>query len=294
MLEDLLPGLLGRVSERLAQFKAAGRDHLCIVPHGPLHFFPFHLLGAPGRPLAADFAVTYLPHLKVLAAAGAGTGDAAGSEPDDRTGVMTAIGLGFDGDGRPGLDPLPAAVPEAEEIAGLFGRPAIVNAGATEAAVVTALRDSRVVHVATHGRHNVDAPAFHTLYTHQGPGSDGMLHAYELLDGSFRGLRLLTLSACETALGRFDLGDNIRGLPASFFISGVATIIGTLWPVRDEASRHFFVAFYRAYVGGTPLLDAFVAAQRDTRQHFPQYRDWGAFYFTGDWTDGIAVPEGGQ
>src|SRR5207245_3594083 len=112
-----------------------------------------------------------------------------------------------------------------------------------------------------------------------------MLHAYELLGLDMRGLRLLTLSACETALGRFDLGDNIRGLPASFFLAGVSALIGTLWRVRDPASRHFFAAFYRAYVGGTPLLDAFVAAQRDTRVHFPQYRDWGAFYFAGDWTE---------
>lgn len=283
-LQGLLPGLLGHVSERLTELKATGHDHLCIVPHGPFHFFPFHLLGAPGHPLAEEFAVTYLPHLRVLA----GPRD----EADGRPLAMSAIGIGFDGDRRQGLHPLPTAVPESREIAGFFGRQAIVDSQATEAAVVAALQDSRVVHLATHGRHNVNAPAFQTLYTYKAAGSDGMLHAYELLGRSLRGLRLLTLSACETALGRFDLGDNIRGLPASFFICGVATIIGTLWPVRDDVSRHFFVAFYRVYAAGTPLLDAFVAAQRDTRQHFPQYRDWGAFYFTGNWADGDAGQKG--
>ena len=282
-LETYLPGLLGHVSERLQEFKAGGRDHLCIVPHGPFHFFPFHLLGAPGHPLAEDFAVTYLPHLHLLAA---GRNQAANPQPG------TAIGMGFAADDRPGLDPLPEAVPEAREIAALFRRPALVEEQATEAAAVAALQDSRVVHLATHGRHNVDAPAFQTLYLHPGADSDGMLHAYELLGLDLRGLRLLTLSACETALGRFDLGDNIRGLPASFFLAGVSALIGTLWRVRDPASRHFFAAFYRAYVGGTPLLDAFVAAQRDTRVHFPQYRDWGAFYFAGDWTESQAGQRG--
>ena len=146
-----------------------------------------------------------------------------------------------------------------------------------------ALQGSRVVHLATHGRHNVDAPAFQVLYLHPTADSDGELHAYELLGLDLRGLQLLTLSACETALGRFDLGDNIRGLPASFFITGVSSLIGTLWHVRDAVSRFFFSAFYRAYVSGTPLLDAFVDAQRQTRTQFPQYRDWGAFYFAGDW-----------
>jgi CHAT domain-containing protein len=276
MLDNYLGGLLGHVSERLAEFKAAGRDHLCIVPHGPFHFFPFHLLGPPGHPLAEDFAVTYLPQLHLLAP-GRGTTAAA------RTG--TAIGLGFAADSRPGLVPLPEAVPEAREIAALFGRPAVVEERATEEAAVAALRDSGVVHLATHGRHNVDAPAFQTLYLYPSRESDGRLQAHELLGLDLRGVRLLTLSACETALGRFDGGDNIRGLPASFFIAGVPALIGTLWRVGDAVSRHFFAAFYRAYAGGTPLLDAFVGAQRASRAQFPQYRDWGAFYFAGDWID---------
>jgi CHAT domain-containing protein len=275
-LETYLPGLLGHISERLQELKAQGRDHLCIVPHGPFHFFPFHLLGPPGHPLAQDFAVTYLPQLQLLAA--------------DRDQVAspqagTAIGLGFAADTRPGLDPLPEAVSEAREIAGLFGSPPMVEEQATEEAAVAAFRSSRVVHLATHGRHNVDAPAFQMLYLHPAADSDGMLHAYELLGLDLRGLRLLTLSACETALGRFDLGDNIRGLPASFFIAGVTTLIGTLWRVRDRVSRCFFAAFYRSYLAGTPLLDAFVTAQRATRTQFPQYRDWGAFYFAGDWNE---------
>lgn len=275
-LQTYLPGLLGDVSERLAAFKAEGRDHLCILPHGPFHFFPFHLLGPPGHPLAEDFAVTYLPHLYLLA-----------SRPDHvhATPVGTAIGLGFAGDARPGLQPLPEAAPEAREIASLFGRPAVVDEQATEAAFVRALSTSTVVHLATHGRHNVDAPAFQTLYLHPTPETDGRLHAYELLGLDLSGLRLLTLSACETALGRFDRGDNIRGLPASFFIGGVRTLIGTLWTVPDPVSRHFFSRFHRSLHDGASLLDAFVTAQRDTRAHYPQYRDWGAFSLSGSWGD---------
>lgn len=282
LLADYLPGLFGHVSERLQEFLDSGRDHLCIVPHGPLHFLPFHLLGPQARPLAQDFVVTYLPHLYLLANA---------RDRGQRRRPGTAIGLGFAHDGRPGLHPLPEAVPEAEEIARLFGRPAVVDGQATERAARTAFADSSVVHLATHGRHNVDAPAFQTLYLHPTDDSDGRLHAYELLGLDLTGLRLLTLSACETALGRFDRGDNIRGLPASFFIGGVGTLIGTLWKVPDPVSRHFFASFHQAHVGGAPLLDAFVTAQRDSRTRFPQYRDWGAFYFAGDWAE-RDVPSG--
>jgi hypothetical protein len=282
LLDSYLPGLLGHVSERLSEFKAAGRDHLCIVPHGPFHFFPFHLLGPAGWPLAQDFAVTYLPHLHLLAA---NRNRAANSLPG------TAIGLGFAADDRPGLVPLSEAVPEAREIAAMFGTEAVAEEKATEQAVIAALQGSGVVHLATHGRHNVDAPAFQTLYLHPSRNSDGQLQAHELLGLDLRGMRLITLSACETALGRFDGGDNIRGLSASFFITGVSALIGTLWQVRDAVSHHFFAAFYHAYLGGTPLLDAFVSAQRLTRTQFPQYRDWGAFYFAGDWAERHDIQE---
>jgi len=45
----------------LVKLKDEGKDHLCVIPHGPLHYYPFHLLGEPGSPLANDWIVTYLP-----------------------------------------------------------------------------------------------------------------------------------------------------------------------------------------------------------------------------------------
>jgi CHAT domain-containing protein len=65
----------------------------------------------------------------------------------------------------------------------------------------------------------------------------------------------------------------------------VTTLVGTLWRVKDEVSHRFFVRFYEQIHACTPMLDAFVFAQRATRDAFPQYRNWGAFYFAGDWGD---------
>ena len=114
-----------------------------------------------------------------------------------------------------------------------------------------------------------------------GAGDDGRLHAYEILAQDLRGLELLTLSACETALGRYDLGDNLRGLPAAFFLAGVQTIVATPWPVEGPAAATFFPAFYAAIEGGASQRNAFAAAQSKTRSAFPQFRAWGAFYLMG-------------
>ncbi len=90
------------------------------------------------------------------------------------------------------------------------------------------------------------------------------------------------LSACETALGRYDLGDNLRGLPAAFFLAGVPDeIVTTLWPVEGPAAATFFPAFYEAIGGGASQRNAFAAALAKTRSTFPQFRAWGAFYLMG-------------
>jgi CHAT domain-containing protein len=87
----------------------------------------------------------------------------------------------------------------------------------------------------------------------------------------------------ETALGRFDRLGNIRGLPATLFMAGARTIIGTLWPVESHCAQYFFSILYERLRGGDSKLDAFVAAQAAARKYYPRYGDWGAFYYAGRW-----------
>lgn len=269
---DLLPAL--------DEMRKRGKDHLCIVPHGPLHAFPYHLLHYEGAPLAERWAVTYLPNMRLLMSRP--------GPPTMRTrrrAPASVLALDY-ADGRPhGLTPLPEARAEAEAVARVHGVEPLLNERVTETAVKRALVGSRVVHVAAHGQHDIEAPAFQCLYVTPDEGSDGRLCAHELLALDLRATEVLTLSACETALGRFDLADNPRGLPATLLLAGVSTIVGTLWEVETNASAFFFSRFHQALHDGMPRLDAFTAAQRQTRESFSAYKDWGAFYFIGDWLE---------
>lgn len=267
---------LGGLTEDLHRWLEAGKDHICICPHGPLHMYPLHLCGM-GGPLAEQWIVTYLPNLWMVAPRGS---DALINRP--RT-AMCSLGLSYTTSNPFGLAELPAAADEAREVAALFDCEPVLEDDVTEHAVLGAFGTAECVHLAAHGRHNIEAPAFQCLYLASGGGSDGRLEAHELLSTDMRGTRILTLSACETALGRFDAADNLRGLPACFLLAGVPTIIGTLWPVDTDASRLFFTRFYGGVREGVELLDAFAAAQNATRKQFPAYRDWGPFYFMGDW-----------
>lgn len=260
----------------LEKLRRSGRDHLCVVPHRALHFCPFHLaILDDTRLLADEWIVTYTPNLRLLV-----TKREPASQP---VAALSAFGLSFAEGGRRSHPPLPEATEEAAQIAALFGTRALVDTEATHKAILSALGTARRVHIATHGQHHVDAPSFQCVFVEGSSDADDAINAYELLGSDLRSLDLITLSACETALGRFDLSDNLRGFPANLFIAGAKTIVGTLWPIETRSSALFFVTLYKEIARGVGKLDAFRTAQLCTRAAHPELRDWGAFYLSGQW-----------
>jgi CHAT domain-containing protein len=160
---------------------------------------------------------------------------------------------------------------------------AVLDRDATEESVRAALESASVVHISTHGRHNVYAPAFQALYLWPTAESDGRLAAHEIATFDLSRLELVTFSACETALGRVDPSDNLLGLPATLLLGGVKTIVGTLWPVGPEVSRVFFTEFHAHAARDDDMLTAFAAGQRAARKTDHRYLEWGAFYLVGTW-----------
>jgi CHAT domain-containing protein len=267
----------GSFLDELNKLRAQGKDHLCVIPHGPLHYFPFHLIGPGGKPLADDWIITYLPHIKLLA------GPASRPRPLPRDAQSVAMGISFQQFNLFQQDLLPQSLSETDAVAQIFGSAPILEREATRDRLVEALQSAPYVHLSTHGTHNSHAPAFQCLYLSPEESSDGRFFAYELLGLSLQGLEVITLSACESVLGRFDQGDNLRGIPAYLLNGGVKTLIGTLWSARPEPAERFFTTFYRELHGGESRLDAFAKAQGATRQEFPEYDAWGPFYYIGEW-----------
>jgi CHAT domain-containing protein/tetratricopeptide (TPR) repeat protein len=275
MLATAVESFLGRLRPRLDELRQDGKDRLWIVPHGPLHYYPFHLTGSPGTPIADTWTVTYLPNLGLLRKR---PGHA--SSGARRRVPITSFGLTCRDDQVPSRPELLRAAEEAKAIAALFGAQATPEPLATKSNVLSALHSSRYVHIAAHGGHNTDASAFQSVFL-AGTGTESVLFAHELLSHDLRGLELVTLSACETALGRFDRHDNLQGLPSALLLAGAQTIIGTLWQVSDDAAAVFFPTLYQCLARGLDVFEAFRIAQAKVRSALPQYWDWGAFYLIG-------------
>ena len=100
--------------------------------------------------------------------------------------------------------------------------------------------------------------------------------------------RLVTLSACETALGKgyfteMPAGDEFVGLTRAFLSAGGHSVLASLWTVNDESTRALMTRFYKHLheKGGAAAL---ARAQREVRESDVRYRDpyyWAAFVMVG-------------
>lgn len=102
--------------------------------------------------------------------------------------------------------------------------------------------------------------------------SDRIVTAEEISKLQFKNLRLVTLSACKSALGDITDGEGVFGLQRAFKQSGAQSILMTLWDVKDNAASEFMGYFYKRASKGDSLHKALKKAQK----HMKEYDDgWG-------------------
>jgi CHAT domain-containing protein len=93
-------------------------------------------------------------------------------------------------------------------------------------------------------------------------------------------VQLVTLSACQTGLGKILSGDDIIGLTCGFLFAGARNIVASLWSVDDAATAELMVDFYQN-LGSHTQREALRLAQIRTRQNHRSPKYWAAFEITG-------------
>lgn len=188
---------------------------------------------------------------------------------------------------------LPGTRKEAEHIAALApgGPPRRMEGFAANRAAVLdpALGDYRYLHFATHGilnsRHPELSGILLSFYDQQGAAQDGFLRAHEVYNLKLSA-ELVTLSACQTGLGKEVRGEGLVGLTRGFMYAGAPRVVVSLWNVSDEATAELMTRFYRGiFEGGLRPAKALQAAQaamsQDARFGAPYF--WAAFTLQGEW-----------
>jgi CHAT domain-containing protein len=261
-LDGLAAYLSDVVLESLVAQAEAGRTNLVVWPHESMYYLPWHLIPLAGGTIGDRFTVTVVPSLESLFTP-------PGLQPESQAVLAVASATGGV---LAGLHEEPSLHDQAEQISALFRASPLIGDAATPAAVLAELGSHRYVHIAAHGAQDADAPLFARLYL-----AGGCLYAHDILEQDLRGVELVTLSACESALLRYDFLDNIHGLTAAFLRAGVRAVIGALWPVEPDVAHTFFTELYAVVGQGSDVTLAYRHAQTKTRQLHPVYRDWGAF-----------------
>jgi CHAT domain-containing protein len=216
--------------------------------------------------------------------------------------------------------PLPHAGREIRELEDLWSRslptgddrPVILEgAQATETALKTHLPDIGILHLATHGFFITDTDAGKTAgptpdtminsgmalagannWRHNVEGhNDGLLTAAEVSAWNLCGLGWAVLSACETGIGTMDVqGEGVFGLRRAFMLAGARSVIMSLWPVQDDATRQWMSALYKARLDDrldtidsvrSASLDVLALRRQQGLSVHPYY--WAGFVAAGDW-----------
>ncbi len=117
---------------------------------------------------------------------------------------------------------------------------------------------------------------------------NGIINADDIGDMNLSGTELVVLSACDTALGFIINGEGVFGLQRTFVLSGVNTLVMSLWQVPAEQTNALMINFYERLILGEPRGEALRNSQIAIKEKNPDPINWGAFICQGN-TDPLSM-----
>jgi CHAT domain-containing protein len=231
----------------------AAAHQIIIAPFGILHHIPWAALSDDEGCLGDRAALTLMP---------CGAMWAATLDPPPSLGPPRLLGYAGSGARQ-----LAHATTELATIARHLPDAQVVDLAA--AADLRTTPPPRLLHIASHGESNPNAPICSTLELADGPFLLWEAHRLNL-----RGTQLVTLSACETSV-RPDHGDMALALAGAFLCAGAHAVLASLWAVSDAATAALMDHFYAALADGMRPDVALRHAQQRVCARYPL--DWAAF-----------------
>jgi CHAT domain-containing protein/predicted negative regulator of RcsB-dependent stress response len=249
-------------------------QRLIVVPHGPLHYLPFQALRVGGRYLIEAHPLAVAPSMSVAVQLAQRAPRVSGS--------LTAFG-------NPRIEDkydLPGAEAEVRQLARLFPDNSLfTGANANKTQFQRASARAPIIHVAAHAEADEVDPLYSRILLANEDGRRNFLEAHEILRMRMPDTGLVTLSACESGLGRIAQGDEVLGFTRSFLTAGSSSLIASLWPVSDDATAVLMATLYQQLAKGQDVQRAMQAAQlavlHDPKMAHPFF--WAPFNVIGNW-----------
>ncbi len=218
ILGQLYNILLAPVAEIISQF-----PKLIIVPHGPLHYLPFHALFDGQDHLVREHQISYLPAASFL----------------QYCQEIRPVGSGFLVAGNSYNGRLSYTLEEAAGVARIWGQEPLLEEEVSKEKLQEKILECRGLHLAAHGSFRSDNPLFSGLAL-----ADGWLTTLDIFNLRLH-TSLVTLSACETGRSVIGGGDELLGLMRAFLYAGAASLVLSQWAVDDRSTALFMDHFYK-------------------------------------------------
>lgn len=185
--------------------------------------------------------------------------------------------------------PIPGTRREVQAIAALFEQKDVFLGGEASEATLADLRSRgvlahfTVIHLATHGKMDDHTPMNSRLLLSQDrlpdpmdpaaldrPFQDGALTAGEVMNTWKLDAELVTLSACQSGLGRDGGGEGSIGFAQAFLLAGGRGLILSMWEVDDRATSLLMTRFYENWLGKRKGLNK----GRSKAEALREAKDW--------------------
>jgi CHAT domain-containing protein/Tfp pilus assembly protein PilF len=265
------------------QIRTAGG--LLICPDGPLHAVPFSALAInkhnyliEKKPLSYVLSATVYAELSK------------NNIPLSPSIRLAAFGDPVYSTQNGDLGPLPYTRLEVEGLKALYQNAGIfLGADATEHEAKSIGKDVSLIHFACHGILDERFPLNSALALTMADNVDdeqenGFFQAWEIFEGLRINADLVTLSACETGLGKEMGGEGLIGLTRAFQYAGARSVLSSLWSVSDESTALLMKNFYSNLKRGKTKAEALRLAQVDMvkSKNYSHPFYWAGFILNGD------------
>lgn len=226
---------------------------LVILPTGKLGLIPFETLMTGDAEKNMDYrSMPFLMKrfsIRYEFSAGLIIQKSTHTKPASSPSIFLCAPVSFSHD--PLLADLPGTEREVEEIARLFHEKNLTSAAYTRLqADEKQIKSGRLenydyLHFATHGIVDESNPELSRLFLQSdGKTEDGSLFAGEIYNLHLNA-DLVTLSACQTGLGKIQKGEGVVGLSRALVYAGSRNVIVSFWNVADESTAILMKDFYR-------------------------------------------------
>ena len=246
-------------------------DHLIVIPHGGMHYLPFHAFLSERGYLIDEFSVSYAPSANVYALCAAREGS---------NGTSSLV-LGVPTPDAPGIREEVVAIGDLLPEASLH-----LGDEATEDRLREEGANARLIHIATHGFFRQDNPMFSAIQL-----GDSRLTLFDLyhlrLDA-----QLIVLSGCGTGLNVVEGGDELIGLGRGLLYAGARSAVMSLWDVHDRSTVSFMRGFYGSLMDSFDPARALREAMVSLRASHPHPFFWAPFVLVGQFSSARSARPG--